>query len=1074
MITMEKFKIWQSSGESILKLFFFLFVYLFILWSPPPDLNSLGPLVAKVPNPIIAPMIEKLSSLKLKNSVDNTVPSLALRAVITALPRPVQGSPPSKDVGEAYGAISRVLIPRLLGPSEKVLLPKTRVSLPSVPEGLLQNERELNADAVDVLIEVVRCFGPMLLQIEVEAMQDAVITVLENDRALSVVKKRAVVAVSILALYLSDDLLAVTANRMASVLSKPDISAVTRRLYISIMGSMARSIPHRFGKYLGILTPHILTALGEKELQKHLNELSDGDDIGLEYNEVREASLVALEAFLASCPQEMRSYTDETIAACLRFLKYDPNSNVDDEDMDVDDDDDEDDDLDEDEDFDADAGFDDDDDGSWKVRRCAAKALYTLITTRGSGDLLENGILYNQAGPALVKRFDEREENVRLEVIAALSLLVRKTGEGLFPTDLSLDENESDLPNQIPINRKRRRQSSGGGSMNPLQFMTGSGLTSPVLEKVPSTGPRADLARLTPSIVKASTKLLKGKVVPTKQAIINLLDDIISVQRGGLSEYFDDILPPIIESIKTIASGTLSTSLAAAGGAGSATPSTLRIAALKLTSDIAKTHSSSLLQPYLSKVVSGVVAAVNDRYYKISSEAIKTVEELIKTITPPRSRLTAQKFKTELTKLHDAIMERTAAHSADAEVRQRAIHALGVLLSRTSGTDGVALLPVDKRKAALDVLLERLKNETTRLAAVRAVDNVAAFTTSSSQLEKQWIQEVAIELAAQLRKANRALRGSSIQALKHLILAPASRAQLDAATIQGLVSSLLPVVNNKDTHLLGPALMVLSSLVLESPDLVITQAMTTALCQLLKSSSASIVIDSLLILVTNVGQSGTGQPLMNGLLKDVSIGGDPSVVGKVIGTLLVSSGKSAGVTIDNFISELQSSAKSKDEARVSLALAVLGEAGMRLGQQSPLSPDLFLQQFHDEPDKVSLAAAVALGRAGAGNVSQYLPVILKAMEKGGSTQYLLIQSTKEVLHQVAAADISDFGPGIWSQLLKASANADNRVVGAECVGRLVLLDPKLFMPQLQVTSPKPFISLLRWIFIYIFEDIFSR
>ncbi|TEA21976.1 Cullin-associated NEDD8-dissociated protein 1, C-terminal part [Colletotrichum sidae] len=1012
-------------------------------------IKCLGPLVAKVPTPIIAPMIEKLSAIKIQNSVDNAVPSLAVRAVVMALPKPTPGLPPSKEVQEAYNAVSRVLIPRLLGPGGKSQpqASSNNIQLPPVPPGLLKVDKDLSAESVDILIEVVRCFGVLLSPLEVEAMQDAVIILLENDKTSSVVKKRAVVAISILAVHLSDDLLTQMVQRMASDLGKPELSPVSRRLYISITGSLARSIPARFGAYLDLLVPFITRALGEAELDKHLEEISDGDDIGQEFNEVRESALVALEAFLASCPAEMRPFTDETIKACLRYLKYDPNYAMgdDDEDMEVDEDDE---DEEADDDFEDDGAFDDDDDASWKVRRCAAKALYTLISTRGSGDLLENGVLYGQAGPTLVKRFDEREENVRLEVISCLSLLVRKTGEGIYPTALSLDDQDAEAPSLMPVSRKRRRQSSGGGSM---AVNVATGLTSPTLERVPSSGPRADLARFTPTIVKASTKLLKGKVIPTKQAIINLLDDIITVQRGGLSDYFNDAIGPIIESIKPTGASALASSLAASGGNASATPSTLRVAALKLTSDIAKTHSSSLLQPYLTKIVAGVIAAANDRFYKISSGAIGTIEELIKAITPPRSKMTAQKFKGELQKLFDTIMDRITASDADAEVKQRGIHALGVLLSRTSGADGAGLIPVDKRQSALAALLDRLKNETTRLAAVRAVNDVAASSTSSGQLETAWIREVAVELAGQLRKSNRSLRGSSIQALRHLVVSPTFKGQLDPDTIQGLVSALVPVVSNLDTHLLAPALLILAMLIEENACVVVTPTLTDTICNLLKTSYSSIVLDQILILTTKIGESGAGQNLMGGILKEVSVHGDPVVVGKVIGALLVASGGSAGVTIESFVAELHSSTQKQDDARVSLALAVLGEAGLRLGAKSPLEPDLFLKQFHDEPDKVSISAAIALGRAGSGNVSAYLPVILDTMQKGGNTQYLLIQSIKEILQHVTvlSAEVGKFAGPIWQHLLAASTIPDNRVVCAECVGRLTIIDTQTFMPQLQ-------------------------
>ncbi|KAM6486838.1 TATA-binding protein interacting (TIP20) [Trichoderma simmonsii] len=1012
-------------------------------------IKCLGPLVGKVPTPIIAPMIDKLSSLKLKNSVDTAVPALALRAVITALPRPIPGIPSTPGVQEAYNAVSRVLIPRLIGPGPLTRVPSAaRINLPTVPTGLLQDENGVNAEAVDVLVEVVRCFGPLLQQVEVEAMQEVVLQLLQGDKATSVVKKRAVVAISMLAVYLSDAHLEDVINRITAGLSESSIPPVTRRLYISIMGSMARSIPPRFGVHLQKTMSFILDALSETELEEHLEKISDGDDLGPEFNEIRETALVALEAFLASCPQEMRPFTDASLAACLRYLKYDPNYAVDDdEEMDVDEEEEED----QDDEFEDDDGFeDDDDDASWKVRRCAAKAIYTLISTRGSGDLLDNGVLYNQAAPNLVKRIEEREENVRLEIISALSLLIRKTGEGLHTVDLTRDEYEPEIVSQMPLSRKRRRQSSAGGS-SAAKFMAGTGITSLAAEKIPSQGPRADLSKLTPTIVKAATKQLRGKTVPTKQAIISMLDDLVSVQHGGLVEFFPEIIGPIIEAVKTTGTSSISSSLAAAGGSASATPSTLRVASLKLISDIAKTHSSSVLQPYLSKVVAGVASAVHDRFYKISSEAIRTSEELVKAITPPRSRNGGSKFKDDLDKLYEVIVDRGSANDADAEVRQRAIHALGILISRTSGSEASGLLSAEKRTLALNIIQERLRNETTRLAAVRAVDNVAAFAVSPDQLEQAWVQDVALELSAQLRKANRSLRGSSIQALKHLVLSKATQGKLEPATIQGIVSALLPTIKNSDTHLLGPTLIILGNMVQGHANLIINDEMIGALCQLLKSHFANIVLDQLLDLISRVGESGAGEPLMQGLLKDVSVQGDPIVVGKVIGTLLVTGGTSAGVSLDSFVTELHGSTQRGDDAGVSLALAVLGESGMRLGAKSPLQPQLFLEQFHAEPDKVSLAAAIALGRAGSGNVPEYLPVILKTMEGGGNTQYLLIQSIKEILQSISSqsTDLQTYAKAIWDQLIGASLNADNKIICAECVGRLATLDPATFMPKLQ-------------------------
>jgi len=102
---------------------------------------------------------------------------------------------------------------------------------------------------------------------------------------------------------------------------------------------------------------------------------------------------------------------------------------------------------------------------------------------------------------------------------------------------------------------------------------------------------------------------------------------------------------------------------------------------------------------------------------------------------------------------------------------------------------------------------------------------------------------------------------------------------------------------------------------------------------------------------------------------------------------------------------------------------------------------------------VRLAAAIALGRAGAGSVSIYVPEIVVTMDKGGNSQYLLLHSIKEILQQVAnnPSDISSYTKVIWDRLLAASrASEDNKAVGAECIGRVTIIDPKKYMPELQV------------------------
>ncbi|KAI1197149.1 armadillo-type protein [Nemania serpens] len=1004
--------------------------------------RCIGPLAAKIPISVITPMLEKLTVVEIKNSVDNSLPSLALRSAISSFQRPIPGVSPSREVLDTYNVISHVLIPRILGFS-----PPGGSSHPE-SRGLL-DKPDPSPEAVDVLIEVVRCFGPLLQALEVEKLQDVVVKVLERPATPSPVKKRAVVALAVLAPFLTDGVLSAFIAKIKKSMEQPKIGPVMLRLYITVLGSLSRAIPHQFSTHLPEIVPSVLSTLSQEEFQKHVDDVSLGEGHDTEFSEIREVALVALDSFNASCGGQMRPYTDDVISACLRYLKFDPNyANDDDEDMEEDEEESDDEQMDEDDEYEDDNDFDDDDDASWKVRRCAAKALYTLISTR-STDLLDNGILYRDLAIPLIRRFDEREESVRLEVIAAMSLLIRKTGEGVIHSITTDDE----ILQSLPGSRKRRRQSSDGvGQGSKAPYMGTPGLTSPARESVPQTGPRADLSRLTPQLVKSSTKLLRGKQIATKQAVINLLDDLIAVQNGGLADFFDQVMQPVIDVTKGVAGNAGATSTALSGGAASATATTLRMAVLRFTSDIAKTHSSSLFQPYLSNIVASVVSAVNDKFYKISSEAIRTAEELVKAITPPRAKLTTQKYKPELLKLFDIIVDRTSANDVDTEVRQRAIQALGTIIARTSTPDGLALLLPEQRQAGLELLLDRARNETTRLQAVRAIDNVAIFSSIPGSLDSNWIQTVTLELCGQLRKANRALRGSSVQALQHMVMCPAAKGSLTAATISGIVAAIQPVVAANDTHLLSPALLTIAQLQLESPELTASQEFVNTLCDLIKKNISGSILDSLVALVTNIGQSGMGQRLMKGVLT-VGVGGDPAVVGKVAGALFVASNGSAGVGIESFVGELNMASRLSppDTARQSLALAILGEIGLRLGPKSPLDPNIFLQQFGDEPDKVSVSAAVALGRAGAGNVSRYLPVILDATKRRGSHQYLLLQSIREVLHQVVtlSTDITAYERNIWEILFTSSLAEDNKAICAECIGRLAILKPKIYIPKLQ-------------------------
>ncbi|GAM88930.1 hypothetical protein ANO11243_069640 [Dothideomycetidae sp. 11243] len=745
--------------------------------------------------------------------------------------------------------------------------------------------------------------------------------------------------------------------------------------------------------------------------------------------EVRESALVALDSFCTFCSQDMLVYSDDALDAALRFLKYDPNYADMDDDMDVEDEDDPD--MDADEDFEEETGFDDEDDVSWKVRRCSAKLLHTLVSTR---DLIADASAYSKVAPALISRFNEREESVRLEVLSTLASLVSKARQHQPQKSA---QPEAVAGRSLPAGRKRRRGSSNASfSDAQAQMASANGYVSPSTPP-PQSELQHSLATVAPEIIQATSKLLRTSTLQTKQACVSLLTSLLSAQHGGLSKSLDNVVIPVLD-IFSNASST--------GSGSTTTYHSARIAALGLLRSIADLHSSKVLQSCLDKIVPVLVTTAKDKYGKVAVEAINTIEGYVRVLTPPRTSNPKTPTISELKELYGVLVDRISSADCDTEVREKAIQALGVLIGRTSGSKSSPVLDHDSRYAGQSLILERLKNELTRLSSVKATETMAILAQNGKDFTSEWIRETSLELGAQLRKANRALRGTSLNALKMLSANSASRQHYDNDTIKQVVDMLLPLLGDSDLHMLGPALSSLSAYAKDKPEVVLTPEVIDAICKATKLELQGSTLDALLEVVETFGKSKQGTPLMKALLSDVGVSGNPEIVGQVIGTLLVGAGgENVGVTLDDFKSELKNSS---DEKRQCLALYILGETGLRLGSHSPLAPTDFDAYFAASSERVQIAAAVALGRAGAGNVKHFLPAIMKA--SGSHSNYLLLHSIKEMLqHSTAESDILEHSKDVWEMILSASREEDNKALGAECIGRLAIVDPTAYLPQLQ-------------------------
>ena len=1012
-------------------------------------LKCVGPLANRIPPETAAPYIDRMAALTSMPEIDASIPNTGLRSLVAALPQPSLAGLVTKEAQEAYKSISKVLIPRLVG---EAVFPDHKKP-PGQPAGLLEShpDKGYSADAVEVLIEVVRCYGNLLHELELSALAKSVMAIIEDEQAGGVVKKRALAAIGVLLVHFSNAQLSGFVSVLIESFKSSYLTPTHRKYLIATIGTLARATPAKFGPYIKSLAPFVLSAISQQEIDETQQNSDYEGEIDPEVEELRETALISMEAMLGSCRHEMQEYIDESVEASVRYLKYDPNMAIsDDEDMGGTQDDNSDDgfteeaedDDDEYADLDDDGAFSDVDDVSWKARRCAAKALYTIISGASSAN---RGLLFERIAPILIGRLNsEREENVKLEVISALNALVRKTGS----PNVASPSYTNGMYETLANTRKRRRQDSDA-SLSDLE-LSGYALqgraTPPVfVSSSPPTGLQGDLSGLVPKITQSLIKLWKKASIALKQAAITLLRSLALTRNGALAEHLQSIEDPIADALKP-ASSTLGMSAASAAPA---TAASLQIETLLLVSTITETNTTSTLLPFVIALIPAVTDGVQDKNLKVSSEALAAIEQFVKALTPPRLPSSGSDHAMHVEKLYEVVKDRIIDNNADLEVRHRAIQVIGILIARTSPTK---LLRQDARTTGLGIILDRLRNETTRLASARAVATIAAAAVPGSILTTMWVQEASIEIAQQLRKSDRALRGSCLDALKNLALNPVTAEQYDTKTIEEIQSLLLPLFSTSDLHLLTPALVILARIIPTNPQQLVNQELVNALSLVVKTQLIGTALRALLFLVKTVAESGAGAPVLKGFLA-VGTAGEITVLGRSIGTLVAFGGPNIGCTAATFLNELQTPQQPENQA---LALAVLGEIGLRQGSASPLTPQIFIQVMASESERVSHSAALALGSAGAGNVDQYLPVILQNLGKG-SQDYLYLQAVKEILQhpENIIKALIPYADQLWQALFSACQIEDNQAIAAECIGRLALVNPTAYIPELQTYLQAP-------------------
>eukprot|EP00124_Ichthyophonus_hoferi_P003647 Ihof_evm2s330 gene=Ihof_evmTU2s330 len=757
--------------------------------------------------------------------------------------------------------------------------------------------------------------------------------------------------------------------------------------YIQCITAINRHVGHRCGRFLKGIFPLLLAK-------------ADVTD-----DELRENCLQAIESFVLRCPDEVGQFIQPSIDLGLKYLVYDPNYDDDFDELSeegsaMDTDNEEESDSD-------DADYSDDEDMSWKVRRASAKLLGAIGSTRP--ELLSS--IYRLVVPRLINRFREREENVKVEVFNSFVAILRITKIVVYTKDSDDAMDTDDSPAQL-------------------------------------------LVALIPHLVKTIRAQLKEKSDRTRQGCFLVLKELVLVQPGCLGEHIGQLLPGIKGSLEQ----------------GKAKPH-LKIDCLSFLLQLLANHSPSLIQPHAASLVGPVCDSINDGFYKIQAQALSVCTALVghlRPITGEDLGIPGFDASPYIDPLYTTVMKRFEATDIDQEVKEEAIGCMSCIIANMGNTLGPNLV------ATLPHYLIKMRNEITCTTAVRGLTLIAEspLTVDLSSI----LADSIVELASYLRKNNRVLRLASLQCISTLITN--YRKDLSYELILMITNGLHSLISDEDLQITQSAL-VLDTLIItryptSDPSLEVESPLLKKTLKLLESpllqgGVLTAVTDLFAALINLHSNPKDFKSLVQAVTQSVRStqfvdekSGSMAVckqafisIAKTLAVITIQCPNEVSGMINDCVTSIESPTSS-DSIRL-LSLLCIGEIGSHAdladNEKIKIVLDTSLGSCSED---VKSGAARALGHVCVGHLDTYLPFILEGIKTKPHRQYLLLHSLKEAICCQATTEtginqLRAYVSEIWTLLLEGCETKDEgtRNVVAECLGKLVLVNPELLLPQLQ-------------------------
>lgn len=844
----------------------------------------------------------------------------------------------------------------------------------------------------------------------------------------------------------------------------PSVTVDDTRALIRTMCSVAGAVGHRLGQdqidqiipiFLRFTDPEDAVTgdddnHGDEDEDEGMGGAAEDDEAATALaNELRESCFMGFESFILRCPNEVEHHLEKIIQVSLAYMSYDPNYAYGDDAAE------------EDEEEEADAEYEeeeeeydeeedeeeDDDDESWKVRRGAIRALKAVVEAKRH----DPGVLWSTeyairrekssvVAAALVSRFKEREENCRVGVIDCfarlLSVTVAAASNGVIVF----------------------------ASTDDMNAETASGPTSVELR-----------AKYSGKLVKACEKILSTKKgnERSKSSALSLLATLCKAP-GGLGG--KDYIRSVFKHVETCLAAGTDTALHREGTSKALRLDALSLVYVMLSSDnhLPADVRICLFESLLPQLCEGV----NEQWYKVIAQALRALASVPRFFvigfnsSDDEATRTMQRSKVSLM-LYDAIEPKLAAHDVDQEIKECALNATAALLSNLYSS-----LPVEKTSRLLSLLLERLKNETTRIAAIKNLSAIAAASGSNTMDDDNTINLSPIlsdsisTMSAFLKLQSRSLKQSTLEALDIIVTNHGSYPEFKNGELFSLVvQDITPLLVDSDLHLSHLGLQCVDSILEVCPDAgPAVKAHTLELSLVLSTSSLlqDQALDSLLsffkqVVVTNAVEFNELLFLLRQRLNQDKIGKHAVYnLAKCIAIITGNSGpENTKKVLNEIFQVLESDSSPEDTAslrQMQLSLLITGD----LGRISDFNADnsanrlrsIYMKKFQSTSEDLKHAAAYALGNAAVGSPAAFIPAIISTLDgEDKKQQYLLLSALREFIKCSARQDsdnLSTYLKDLIGPLEKHCADEEEgvRTMVSECFGSLTCLQPQIMLPKL--------------------------